>query len=86
MRSGSKVSVEDLAYLATDWRKTTLKPNAKAEVLDTHRDSSMKLTKREIQHSCTQFSTEEPQENEETNRSSQKRKIFESNMETVLEP
>lgn len=76
MRTGSTVSVEDLTYLVTDSRKVTLKHDAKAEFLDTHHDSVMKLTKREIQQSCTQFSKGEPQENEETSRSSQKRKIF----------
>jgi len=45
----------------------------------------MKLTKREIQHSCTQFSTGVPEENKETSRSSQKPKIFESSTETILE-
>lgn len=61
------------------------KHDAKAEVLDTYHDSFMKLTKGEIQHSYTQFSKGKPQENEETSRSSQKRKIFESSMETMLE-
>lgn len=48
MRTGSTASAEDLIYLATSWRKVTLKHDAKVEVLDTHHATYMKLTKKKI--------------------------------------
>lgn len=46
MKTGSTVSVEELTYLATNWRSVRLKHDDKAEVVDAHHDFFIKLTKR----------------------------------------
>lgn len=53
MKTGSTVSVEELTCLTTNWRRVRLKYDGKAEVVDTHHSFFIKLTKREIQQSCT---------------------------------
>lgn len=73
MKTGSTVSVEELIYLATNWRRMRLKHDDKDEVVDAHHDFFIKLTKREIQQSCTQFFKGDLQEKQKASRSRKKK-------------